>query len=73
MYIKNNGYVAGAALLLPHIKKLREIVELEKFHCRILVDDERTQKFENNTENHKDSIHALRYNNKEVKKLTAKK
>lgn len=70
-HVKKNGYVAGAALFLPQIRKLREILEFEKFQCRILKDDERTQEFKVKTEEHKDSIYAFRYNNSETNKMTA--
>jgi hypothetical protein len=69
-YVTKNGYVAGALLLLPQIRKMREIVEFEKFQCRILVDDDRTKEFKKKTEEHKDSIHALRYNCDESDKMT---
>lgn len=71
MFIKKNGYVAGAALFLPHIRKMREILEFEKFQCRILVDDPRTKEFKNKTNEHKDTIHTLRYNCDEAEKMTA--
>lgn len=70
-YVKKNGYVAGAALFLPQIRKLREILEFEKFQCRILKDDERTREFKAKTAEHKDSIYAFRYNNIETDKMTA--
>jgi len=69
-YVKKNGYVAGALLLLPQVRKMRDIVELEKFQCRVLVDDERTREFKKNTEDHNNSIHALRYNSPETDKMT---
>lgn len=72
MYYKKNGYVAGVVLMQTTIKKIRDIVEFEKFQCRILKDDERTQEFETNTNNHKNSIYALRYNNIESIKMTEK-
>jgi len=70
MYVKNDGYVAGAVLLLPQIRKLREIVEFEKFQCRILRDDNRTQEFKIKTEKLKDKIYTFRFNNPEVNKIT---
>lgn len=70
-YVKQNGYVAGALLFLPQIRKMREIVEFEKFQCRVLVDDDRTKEFKRKTEEHNDSIHALRYNCEEADKMTA--
>jgi len=70
-HVKKNGYVAGAALFLPQIKKMREILEFEKFQCRILKDDDRTKEFKNKTAEHKDSIYAFRYNNSESDKMTA--
>lgn len=70
-HVINNGYVAGAVLLLPHIRKLRETLEFEKFQCRVLVDDERTREFKRKTAEHIDSIHALRFNCVEAEKMTA--
>jgi len=70
-YVKNNGYVAGAALFLPQIKKMREVLEFEKFQCRVLKDDDRTKEFKIKTADHKDSIYAFRYNNSESEKMTA--
>jgi hypothetical protein len=69
--IKSNGYVSGAALFLPQIRKMREILEFEKFQCRVLVDDDRTKEFKKKTDEHKDSIHALRYNCIEADNMTA--
>ena len=69
-HIKQDGYNAGAMLLLPHIRKLRNIVEFQKFQCRVLVDDERTRQFKVNTEDHPDSIHAMRYNSEQANKIT---
>lgn len=70
-HIKKNGYVQGAVLLLPQIRKMREIVEFEKFQCRILIDDMRTQEFKRKTQEHRDSIYALRFNNTESEAMTA--
>jgi hypothetical protein len=71
MYVKNNGYVSGAILLLPHVKKLREHIEFEKFQCRVLRDDETTQNFKVKTAQLKEQIYAFRYNNAESEKMTA--
>lgn len=71
MYIKRNGYVGGAALLLPIIKKLRQHVEFEKFQARVLVDNEKTREFKMKTENLKDKLYAFRYNGPLAEKLTA--
>lgn len=71
MHVVKNGYVAGAVLLLPFSKKLREHVEYEKFLCRMLVDDETTQQFKLKTDNLKDQLFALRYNGAGAEKLTA--
>lgn len=72
MHVVKNGYVAGAALMVPFVKKLRAHVEYEKFLCRMLVDNEKTRQFRQNTEDHKDQLFALRYNNESSEKLTAK-
>ena len=71
MHLVNNGYVSGAVLLLPTIRKLREHIEFEKFQCRVLVDNELTKSFKIKTATHEDQIHALRYNNENSEKLTA--
>jgi len=73
MNVKKNGYVAGAVLMYPMAQKMRQHVEYEKFMCRILKDDERTRKFRENTDLHKDQLYALRYNNINAEKLTAAK
>ena len=69
-HVKQNGYVAGAAIFLPTIRKLRDQVEFQKFQCRVLVDDERTREFRRKTAEHKDSIHNLRYNSDQAIKMT---
>jgi len=71
MYVKNNGYVSGAVLLLPHIRKMREVLEFEKLQCRILKDDERTREFKIKTAGLKDKLYDFRYNHPEVEKMTA--
>ena len=71
MYIKSNGYVSGALILLPHVRKLREHVEFEKFQCRVLKDDDITKEFKIKTAQLKDQIYAFRYNNEESEKMTA--
>lgn len=71
MHTKRDGYISGAYLFLPAIRKLRAHIEFEKFICRILKDDERTKQFKVKTETHKDSIHALRYNNPRANAMTA--
>jgi hypothetical protein len=72
MHVVKNGYVAGAVLAISFSKKLREHVEYEKFLCRMLIDNEKTREFKNNTSALKDQIFALRYNNTASEKLTAK-
>lgn len=71
MHSNENGFVGGAVLFTPIIRKLREHVEFEKFLSRVLVDNEQTQEFKNKTENHPNRIYALRYNNEKCEKLTA--
>ena len=71
MHSNKNGYVAGAVLMLPFAKKLREHVEYEKFLCRIMTDNEATQQFKKNTADLKDQLYAFRYNNKATERLTA--
>lgn len=71
MYTKDNGYISGALLLLPHIRKLREHVEFQKFQCRVLKDDDTTREFKRKTEQHKNKLFAFRYNNEESERITA--
>lgn len=71
MHVKNNGYISGTYLFLPAIRKMREHLELEKFICRVLKDDERTRQFKVKTETHKDPIHALRYASPAANDMTA--
>lgn len=72
MHVRKNGYVAGAVLYMSFSQKLREHVELEKFLCRIMIDNEKTREFRQNTEDLKDKIYAFRYNNPATERLTAK-
>lgn len=71
MHIRKHGYVAGAILSAPFARKLRDHVEYEKFLCRILVDNDKTQKFKDNTNKLKNKIYAFRYNGEGVEGLTA--
>lgn len=71
MHSNKNGYVGGAVLFERYIKQLRDHVEYEKFLCRVLRDDETTQKFKAKTEAHKNRIYAFRYNNEKANRLTA--
>jgi len=71
MHVQKNGYVAGAALLIPFARQLRDHVEYEKFLCRVLVDNEITKEFEKKTEGLPNKLFAFRYNNINSKKLTA--
>jgi len=66
-----NGYVAGAVLMLPFAKKVREHVEYEKFLCRMMIDNDVTKEFKNKTANLKDQLYALKYNGKGAIRLTA--
>ena len=70
-FVKQNGYVAGALMFLPQIRQMRDMLEFEKFQCRVLVDDDRTREFKKKTEEHKNSIYALRYNSEQANKITA--
>ena len=71
MHKNDFGFVSGAVLFLPAIKKLREHVEYEKFLARVLKDDDTTRKFKQKTEHHPNRIYAFRYNNPKAEKLTA--
>ena len=70
MHIKKNGYVGGAVLFLPTIRKMRAHVEFEKFLCRVIKDDERTRDMQLRTEQHPDKLYNMRYNNENSNKLT---
>jgi len=70
MHVQKNGYVAGAVLLIPFVKQLREHVEYEKFLCRTIIDNETTREFKQNTQELLDQRYALRYNNTTSDKLT---
>ena len=71
MHVKRDGYISGAYLFLPVIRKMREHLEFEKFICRVLKDDDRTKEFKLKTETHKDPIHAIRYNSPAADAMTA--
>ena len=71
MHLKNNGYTRGALLFIPTIRKMREHIELEKFMCRVLVDDEKTREMQQKTEQHSNKLFNLRFNNENSIKLTA--
>lgn len=70
MHTVGKTYSVGAVTFLRTIREMRAHIEYEKFLCRVLKDDERTQEFEQKTANLKDQIYNYRYNNVEVKKLT---
>jgi len=71
MHINKNGYVAGAVLMIPFAKKVRDHVEYEKFLCRMLVDNEQTREFKAKTAQLSNQLFNLRYNNPGIEKLTA--
>ena len=71
MHVKKNGYVGGAVLFTQQIRKMRELVEFEKFQCRMAIDNDITREFKMKTDQLKDSIYALRYNNPITDALTA--
>ena len=70
MDINTNRYVAAAVLFNETIKEMRAHVEYEKFLCRMLIDNDTTRDFKQNTEDHSESIHRFIYNNKHMDKLT---
>jgi hypothetical protein len=72
LHSTNNGYVGGAALLIPAIRKFRNHVEFEKLQCRILKDDDRTRLMYQKTKEHPNKLYSLLYCNEDVEKLTAK-
>lgn len=72
MHTTKNGYVPGAVLMIPTLKKIRDHIEWEKFWCRMIIDNEVTQEFKTKTSGLKDKIYAFRFNNVEVEKLTAR-
>ena len=71
MHKAKNGYVAGALLMLPQIRKMRDHIEFEKFQARVAIDNETTREFKAKTEAHKNKIYAFRYNSEGAEKLTA--
>lgn len=71
MFKNDYGFVSGAVLFMPSIRKLREHVEFEKFLARVLKDDERTRKFKQKTEALENRRFAFLYNNEKSNKLTA--
>lgn len=71
MHKNDYGFVSGAVLFLPTIKKMREHVEYEKFLCRVLKDNETTRKFKLKTDKLKNRLYTLRYNSERANKLTA--
>lgn len=71
MHVKRDGYISGTYLFTPAIRKMRAHVELEKFICRVLKDDDTTKEFKVKTETHKDPIHSLRYNSEAAEAMTA--
>ena len=70
MQINNHGYASAAILFRRVIREMREHVEYEKFVARTIKDDERTQQFKANTENHSNAIHRMNYNNSKAELLT---
>lgn len=70
-YSNSSGFISSTLLARRAIKDMREYVEYQKFVARCLVDNEDTQKFKENTQNHENSIYRHIYNNPEVEKLTA--
>lgn len=71
MQVTKNGYTPGAVLMIPFAQKLRNHVEYEKFLCRIMIDNDQTKTFKNNTAQLKDQLYAFRYNNTGSERLTA--
>ena len=70
MRLTTHGYSPVAMQMRQKIVELRDHVELEKFLCRMLVDNEDTREFENNTRIHKNKIYNMRYNNAKMRNLT---
>jgi hypothetical protein len=70
MHSNKHGYVSGAALMIPALKKIRDHVEWEKFWCRLIADNETTQEFKLKTEGLSNKIYAFRFNSPEVDRLT---
>ena len=56
-----HGYVPTALLFNKTINEMREHVEYEKFVCRLLIDNDITRQFKQNTEEHKNSAHRFLY------------
>ena len=65
-----NGYEAGALLFNRTINEMREYVEYQKFVARMLIDNDDTRQFKQNTEELKNKAYKFIYNNPEVDKFT---
>jgi hypothetical protein len=72
MHTNKHGYVAGAALMIPVVNKIREHIEWEKYWARQLVDNDDTQEFKKKTQGLKDRIWAFRFNSAEAEAMTAR-
>jgi len=66
----DSNYVPEAIFFNRTIRDMRKHVEYEKFLCRMMVDNDDTRKFKENTDNHPDSIHKFIYNNELVEAHT---
>ena len=69
--MSNNGYTAAAILFNTSIRDMRNYIEYQKFLARMVIDNDITREFKQNTELLNDPIHRFIYNNPEVDKLTA--
>ena len=56
-----HGYVPGALMFNSIINDMRDHVEYEKFLARTIIDNEVTQEFKKNTEEHPHSKHRFLY------------
>jgi len=70
MKTNKHGYVPAALMLNNIIRDMRAHVEFEKFLCRTIKDNEITQKFKSNTEQHGNSMYRFWYNNAAVEEHT---
>lgn len=65
-----NGYEPGALLMNKTINEMREYVEFQKFMARMLIDNDDTRQFKEDTKQHKNKLYNFIYNNPEIDKFT---
>ncbi len=68
--IGEHKYVPSALLMSKTINEMRDYVEFQKFLARMLIDNDDTRQFKQNTQEHKNSLYRFIYNNPEIDKFT---